>query len=88
MLRSRKLNEPGPNPLPGAKCACGCEVYMSRPQVGMKDVACMAANGDEASILVSRIRVGSPVPKASWENQLVRSRRIPLQGISTEGANC
>lgn len=45
------MNEPGPNMLP-ERCACGCEVYISlRPHAGMNEGACMAANGDEASIM-------------------------------------
>lgn len=39
--------------LPPDRCGLGCEVYMSvRPQVGAKEGACMAARGDEASIVV------------------------------------
>jgi hypothetical protein len=53
MLRSRKLNAPGPNALAADKCKCGCEVYISfRPQVGIKEGGCMAAKGDDASIFV------------------------------------
>jgi hypothetical protein len=40
----------------------------------MKEVACMAANGDEASISMWMIRGGSTVPKPSWFNQLLYSR--------------
>ena len=40
----------------------------------MKEVACMAANGDEASILMWMIRGGSTVLKPSWFNQLLYSR--------------
>jgi hypothetical protein len=36
-----------------------------RPQPGMKEGACIAANGDEASILMSVIRAGSTVLKLS-----------------------
>src|ERR1700722_18683141 len=45
-----------------------------RPQPCMKEVACMAANGDEASILMWMIRGGSTVLKPSWFNQLLYSR--------------
>jgi hypothetical protein len=79
MLRSRKLNELGPNPLPGAKCACGCEVYMSRPQVGMKDVACIAAKGDEASIIMQR-RWADTAPKLPLRDQLIDIERKSAAG--------
>ena len=53
MLRSRKLKAPGPNALVADRFDCGCDVYrLFRPQVGMKEGGCMAAKGDDASIIV------------------------------------
>jgi hypothetical protein len=53
MLRSRKLNAPGPNEPVADRWECGCEVYiLFRPQVGMKEGGCIAANGDDASIIL------------------------------------
>lgn len=53
MLMSLKLNAPGPYEFKADMCACGCEVYMSpRPHVGIpKEGGCIAANGEEASII-------------------------------------
>jgi hypothetical protein len=36
----------------------------------MKEGACMAANGDEASISMSTIRVGRTVLEASWYSSI------------------
>ena len=54
MLRSRKSKAPGPKEFAVTFdiCACGCEVYKSfRAQAGMKDEGCIAANGEDASIV-------------------------------------
>jgi hypothetical protein len=53
----------------------------------MKEVACMAANGDEASILMWMIRGGSTVPKPVVFQSIAVIERIPLQAIGVEGIN-
>ena len=72
MLRSRKLNAPGPNALLADRCECGCEVYISfRPQVGMKEGGCMAASGDDASIIVFDGIIKRTAPWLCSYNQLI-----------------
>ena len=51
------------------------------------DGARMAANGDEASIVMSAVRVGGTVPEPSWYNQLLRSTDSAA-GNAIEGINC
>jgi hypothetical protein len=63
MLKSRKLNAPGPNALAADRCECGCDVYiLFRPQVGMKEGGCIAASGDDASIIVLENKVAVTAP--------------------------
>jgi hypothetical protein len=53
----------------------------------MKEVACMAANGDEASILMWMIRGGSTVPKPVVVQSIAVIKRTPQQTIGVEGIN-
>jgi hypothetical protein len=56
---------------------CGCEVYKSfRPQEGMKDGACMAANGDDASIIVNCDRSEATFPWLTVDSQLTLSSKL------------
>jgi hypothetical protein len=53
----------------------------------MKELACMAANGDEASILMWMIRGGSTVPKSVVVQSIAVIKRTLLQAIGVEGIN-
>jgi hypothetical protein len=53
----------------------------------MKELACMAANGDEASILMWMIRGGSTVPKPVVVQSIAAIKRTPQQAIGVEGIN-
>jgi hypothetical protein len=50
MLRSLKLNAPGPNVFPPDMCEFELNISF-RPQFGRKDGARMAANGDDSIIV-------------------------------------
>jgi hypothetical protein len=65
-----------------AKCECACEVYISfRAQAGTKDGGCMAANGDEASIIVFEGKGCS-----LWQSLcVIDSARSVLRGAYYEG---
>lgn len=53
MLISLKSKAPGAKVFAAALCACGCDVYMSlRPQFCIKAFDCIAASGEDASIMV------------------------------------
>jgi hypothetical protein len=55
----------------------------------MKELACMAANGDEASILMWMIRGGSTVPKSVVVQSIAVIKRIPQQTIGAKvSINC
>jgi hypothetical protein len=53
----------------------------------MKELACMAANGDEASILMWMIRGGSTVLKLVVVQSIAVIKRTPQQAIGVEGIN-
>jgi len=56
---------------------------LSIPQDGMKEGCCIAANGDEASILMcDKVGVGATVASRCTIN--CTSRVVPLQGIVLE----
>lgn len=60
---------------------------LSIPQDGMKEGCCIAASGDEASIVMCAIRVivGATVASRGMIN--CTSKLVPLQGIDSRG-NC
>ena len=53
MLRSRKLNAPGPKWVIADMWACGCDVKSLRAQFDMNNGGCIAASGEEASMTVN-----------------------------------
>lgn len=75
MLRSRKLKAPGPKVVDPPKCECGCEVYISlRPHPDMKEGACMAANGEEASIMITRLVIVLPDVLVQTNGRILSSK--------------